>query len=292
LPHPHQNAILCLFNANREGSRASGTRAVAGPDLDGKAICIADDLGSKAAAVEFGDERLRQISRADLSVQESLLHGLDYNLGPRLIFTMSYVIRSFWFHWRRWLPAAVLLFGFLFVRPLGVIAQAQATATETATPGGPAPLVTNNYTEAVNVRSGPNSLYSLVGSLPLGATAQALAVSPQHEWIQIAFPSAPGGVGWVYAPFVELSPGYLRVAEPPPTPTPLATATIDPTLAAAFQIEPTVTRLPTFTPPPPLAIPTFVAQGRPAAGLPAGATIVTITLVGGFVLAASFLSRR
>ncbi len=203
---------------------------------------------------------------------------------------MSYVTNRIWFHAKRWLPIAIILAGLTFLRPLR--GRAQGTSTDTPTPGGPAPFVTNNYTEAVNVRAGPNSLYPLLGNLPIGATAEALAVSPKHEWIQISFPSAPGGVGWVYAPFVELSPGYLRVVEPPPTSTPLATETIDPTLVAAFQAQPTVTRLPTFTPPPPLSIPTFSAAARPIAGFPSGVTILTIALVGGFVLAASFISRR
>ncbi len=205
---------------------------------------------------------------------------------------MQYVPKRDWFRYGRWIPAGVFLLGILFLQSYAAVAQVQATETETATPGGPAPYVTNNYTEAVNVRSGPNSLYPYLGSLPIGATAEALAVSPQHEWIEISFPSAPGGVGWVYAPFVDLSPGYLRVVEPPPTSTPLATQTIDPTLAAAFQVEPTATRLPTFTPPPPLSIPTFSTPNPPVVGLPSGVTIVAIAIVGGFVLAASFLSRR
>ncbi len=171
-------------------------------------------------------------------------------------------------------------------------AQAQPTPTGTATPGGPSPIVTNNYTEAVNVRAGPGSLYPYLGNLPVGATAQAVAVSPKHEWIEISFPETPGGVGWVYAAFVELSPGYLRVVEPPPTITPLASATLDPTLAAAFQLEPTVTRLPTFTPPPPLDVPTFGASRASSAAFPVGLTIVAFALLGGFVLAASFLGRR
>lgn len=205
---------------------------------------------------------------------------------------MLYVTKRFRFHWAHLLPVFAVLVGFLVIGPQGALAQAQATATETATPGGPAPFVTNNYSEAVHVRSGPNSLYAQVGNLPIGATAQALAVSPQHEWIEIAFPEAPGGVGWVYAPFVDLSPGFLRVVEPPPTATPLATSTIDPTLAAAFGVEPTVTRLPTFTPPPPLSVPTFASPARQGVGLPAGVPIVAIGLIGGFVLVASFLGRR
>lgn len=171
-------------------------------------------------------------------------------------------------------------------------ASAQTTPTGTPTPGGPAPIVTNNYTEAVNVRSGPSSLYSYLGSLPIGATAEALAVSPRREWIEISFPSAPGGVGWVYAPFVDLSPGYLRVVEPPPTPTALPTVTNFPTLVDQFQTEPPVTRLPTFTPPPPLVVPTFAAQPRTGGGLPTGLTIAAMALVGGLVLAISLLGRR
>lgn len=205
---------------------------------------------------------------------------------------MPYAKNSFWFRCKPWLPlvAAVVLFGGLHL--YGISARAQDAPTQTPTPGGPAPIVTNNYTEAVNVRSGPNSLYPYVGSLPVGATAQALAVSPGHEWIEIAFPAAPGGVGWVYAPFVELSPGYLRVVEPPPTSTPLATATFDPTLVAAFQVEPTATRLPTFTPPPPLTVPTFTAQTRPTGGFPTGVMILGVVLMGGLVWAASLLGRR
>jgi hypothetical protein len=51
--------------------------------------------------------------------------------------------------------------------------------------------------------------------------------------------------------------GELSIVIPPATPTPLVTPTIDPTLAAQFIIEPLPTLLPTFTPPPPLAIPTY-----------------------------------
>jgi hypothetical protein len=50
--------------------------------------------------------------------------------------------------------------------------------------------------------------------------------------------------------------------EIPPTPAPLATNTLNPTFVAAFPIVPTSTRLPTFTPPPPLAIPVY-AQDKP-----------------------------
>jgi len=174
-----------------------------------------------------------------------------------------------------------------------VSAQDQATAT----PGGAGSqsYITNTFEGelAINVRTGPSTIVYPVpcGSLPLGATAPALGASPGHDWVQIAYPGCPGGVGWVYAANVTLT-GALRIVEPPPTPTPRASATIDPTLQAAFDLEPTETRLPTFTPPPPLQVPTFSQPDAARSGPPAAVAILAFALVGGIVLAASFLARR
>lgn len=174
---------------------------------------------------------------------------------------------------------------------------ARAQAADTATPGfvTTAAYITNTFEgePAINVRVGPSTVtYPLpCGSLAYGASAVALGTTPAHEWVQIEHPTCPGGVGWVYAANVTVT-GALREVEPPSTPTPLATATFDPTLVAAFQAEPTVTRLPTFTPPAPLSLPTFTAQPPPRRGLPMGAAIFAVALVGGLVLAVSFLGRR
>ena len=87
----------------------------------------------------------------------------------------------------------------------------------------------------INVRMGPSSaIYPIVGSLLRGATAPALGKSPGGDWIQIEYPGAPYDKGWVYSPLVQVSPqgGTLLVIEPPPTPVPPPTSTIDPTLAA------------------------------------------------------------
>ena len=175
--------------------------------------------------------------------------------------------------------------------------SASAQGQGTATPGGAGgqSYITNTFEgePAINVRTGPSTIVYPVpcGSLPLGATAPALGASPGHDWVQIAYPGCPGGVGWVYAANVTLT-GALRIVEPPPTPTPRASATIDPTLQAAFDVEPTETRLPTFTPPPPLQVPTFAQTDGARSGLPAAVAILAIALVGGIVLAASFLGRR
>jgi hypothetical protein len=111
----------------------------------------------------------------------------------------------------------------------------------------------------INVRSGPGVEFISIGKLQAGQSVPALGRSPGGDWVQIVFPDGPGGVGWVYAYLVTVT-GNLPVVEPPSTPTPRVTPTIDPTLAAQFIREIPPTRLPTFTAPPPLSIPTFTEQ--------------------------------
>ncbi len=119
-------------------------------------------------------------------------------------------------------------------------------------------FVTVTYSEPINVRGGPSTVYyPIVGRVFPGDVFQALGVSPGREWVKISYPDAPGGVGWLYAIYVSVEGGELQIAEPPPTATPIATMTINPTFAAAFVFQPTSTRMPTFTPPPPLEIPQF-----------------------------------
>jgi hypothetical protein len=111
----------------------------------------------------------------------------------------------------------------------------------------------------INVRSGPGVDYALVGRLPEGAQVPAIGRSIGGDWVQIRFAEAEGGIAWVYAYLVTLS-GEVPLVEPPPTPTPRTTPTVDPTLAAQFIVEIAPTRLPTFTPPPPLVIPTYTVE--------------------------------
>lgn len=162
----------------------------------------------------------------------------------------------------------------------------------TVTPQGPQILVP----EQVNVRLGPSIEYELVGVLISGQRATALGRSPGGDWIQIEYPGVPGNLAWVYAPFVtlETSQRLLPVVEPPPTPTPRVTATIDPTLAAQFNIgEAVPTRLPTFTPAGPVVYPTFetVTQGE-ARGFPPILVILSLMTVGVFGLFVSVLRGR
>ncbi|NPV76728.1 MAG: hypothetical protein HPY59_10190 [Anaerolineae bacterium] len=187
-----------------------------------------------------------------------------------------------------------LLFAFFAPSESNSLAQAPTVdiPTVTSSPSGPIATVKEDADQAqINVRSGPGTFYDKVGVLLANQQAPAKGRSVGGDWILIDYPGAPGGTAWVYAPLVNLTPGTLPVVAPPPTPTPLATATIDPTLAAQFVITMEPTRLPTFTEPPPLAIPTFLASssaGTPG-GVPMGLVIIGLAslgiLIGIFALA-------
>ncbi|NOY98897.1 MAG: hypothetical protein GXP40_06815 [Chloroflexi bacterium] len=196
-----------------------------------------------------------------------------------------------------WILAAVGVVGLALGSPVqGDVMAQQPTGsvpTVTGTPAGPF-ITVNLDQDFVNVRSGPSSyFYPRVGVLLSGQSAPAIGRSPGGDWIMISYPGVPGNVGWIYAPNVSLTAQvFLPVVDAPPTPTPLATPTIDPTLAAAF-IEPmTPTRLPTFTPPAPLAIPTFVDETSVRSSrVPMGLVIFGLGFVGIFGALISFLRR-
>jgi uncharacterized protein YraI len=195
-----------------------------------------------------------------------------------------------WFKATFWTVITALHIGLV----LGASIRTEALAQE-PTPGSSDVFVTVNYAEQINVRNGPGTvLYDIIGNMRPGESAQALGVSPGRDWVQIVFPAGPDGVGWVHTSLISISSGILQIIEPPPTVTPLVTPTIDPTLAAAYIFEPTVTRMPTFTPPPPLEIPKFTAM--PAAGaknrLPLGALVLGSGLLGVFGFLVSLLKRR
>lgn len=175
-----------------------------------------------------------------------------------------------------------------------VLAQIPTVAipTVTGTPAGAVAIVTMEQ-DQINVRSGPSTDYPIIGVLIAGQQVPALGRSVGGDWVQIAYPGVTGGVAWVYAPLVTLE-GSVRVVEPPPTPTPRTTPTIDPTLAAQFIIEIPPTRLPTFTPPGPLAIPTFPVTDLPGntGRVPMGLVITGMAVIGFFGILISILRGR
>jgi hypothetical protein len=150
--------------------------------------------------------------------------------------------------------------------------------TVTGTPSGILATVRLDQESQINVRSGPGRDYDLVGVLLPGASVPAHGRSSGGDWILIEYLGVVGNEGWVYAPYVSLTPGELPIIIPPPTPTPVMTNTIDPTLAAQFMVTSIPTRLPTFTESVPLVISTYadIPSNTITAGVPFGLIIIVV----------------
>lgn len=144
------------------------------------------------------------------------------------------------------------------------------------------------------MRSGPGENYPVVGILVAGQKVPALAQSAGGDWIQIVYIGIPGSRGWVHKNLINITGGALSVITPPPTPVPLVTPTLEPTLAARYQVVASPTNLPTFTPAPPVSIPTFA----PASGIsvvsrfPIGFIIIGLAVVGFFGTMITLLRGR
>lgn len=176
-------------------------------------------------------------------------------------------------------------------------AQQPTVAIPTVTSTKLGPMVTvNQDQEQINVRAGPGvgDEYPIVGVLEQGEKVPAIGRSPGGDWIEIVYPTVNGGVAWVYAYLVTVSGGELQIVAPPPTATPRITPTIDPTLAAQLIVEIGPTRMPTFTPPPPVQMPTYtqVPAISVAGGLPLGFIIIGMAVVGLFGLLISVFRGR
>ena len=167
--------------------------------------------------------------------------------------------------------------------------------TVTGTPEGPVVTVDQSI-PVIRVYAGPGSFdYPSIGVLLGNETAPAIGrADGREDWILIRYPGVTNGIGWVYGPYVKLSPGaLLPLVEVPSTPTPFATPTINPTLQAVYIGQETPTRLPTFTPPPPLEQPLFTDSPSSApANIPAGLLIISLALFGFLGAVISYLRGR
>lgn len=198
-----------------------------------------------------------------------------------------------------WIVAIIgmMLLGFFDPGKPVVLAQQPtgSIATVTGTPEGPVITVYQNL-QVIHVFAGPSTFdYPSIGVLLANETAPAIGrAKGKEDWIQIRYAGVPGGIGWVYGPYGKLSPGaLLPLVDIPATPTPFATPTINPTLEAAFIGQQTPTRLPTFTPPPPLDLPQF--QETPSTsvtGVPTGLLILSLGLFGFLGAVISYLRGR
>lgn len=105
---------------------------------------------------------------------------------------------------------------------------ASETPSPTATLPGPTVVPPTSCSASivagttVNVRSGPGTVYSAVGSLPAGGSATVAGKSSDGTWWYISFPGGAGGYGWVSSSVVTPSciPTTLAIIAAPPTPLP------------------------------------------------------------------------
>lgn len=203
---------------------------------------------------------------------------------------------------KKYLPiiTAILFLGMVFLDAGFAQADGEyqqptiAIPTVTGTPRGVIATVNINREDAINVRNGPSVLFDLIGTIQPGQQVPVLGRSVGGDWILIEYFGGPENQGWIYAPFVTLSPGEIPIIEPPPTPTPELTQTVNPTLAAQFINTPVPTRLATFTPVEPLVIPTYedVTRVSLLGRIPMGLVILVIGGLGALLSLFSFISER
>jgi uncharacterized protein YraI len=195
----------------------------------------------------------------------------------------------------------VLIFAFVVFTALNipaptfVYAQQPTGSIPTVTGTVPGPMVTvySNFAQ-VDVYSGPSSYnYPAVGVMLAGEQAPALGRAEGLDWIEIRYVGIPDSVAWIYAPYVSLTSGAsLPIVAVPDTPTPASTPAINPTLAAAYIPDVTPTRLATFTPPAPVALPTFTDAANRSSTIPIGFIIAGFLFIGGLGIVISFLRGR
>jgi hypothetical protein len=186
------------------------------------------------------------------------------------------------------LITTLVLFGF----PAGNVYAQQPTGSIATVTGTPRGIHITVYSDQkfIDIYAGPSSYnYDRIGILASGEEASALGYSQDGNWIEIRYIGVPGGKGWVYAPFVSISPGSLPVIISPPTATPRTTPTLDPTYVAAFGLELEPTHLPTFTQPPALEIVTFEPETSNTTKIPYGFIILGLAMIGILGAMISFL---
>jgi hypothetical protein len=163
------------------------------------------------------------------------------------------------------------------------------------------------YDQDVNVRSGPGTDYERVGTLVRGQSGAILGQAQTvGVWLKIVYIGGPENTGWVSQDVVKVvgDLGQAPTLMPPPTPTlpPVPTQAVTTTVEAlgtpgTGTLAPGTLeagRLPTFTPPPPVAFPTLLpVQGlREDNGFPPAILIISLFVLGGFGMLISLLRRR
>ena len=105
------------------------------------------------------------------------------------------------------------------------VIEIQPTATDTSIPENPQAIATSS----MNVRSGPGTQHTIVGSLAAGFALNIVGTNVQRDWWQVQYSGSQ--LGWVYAPLVNVRGNVANVTAsangaPVPTPVPQAVALV------------------------------------------------------------------
>lgn len=97
-------------------------------------------------------------------------------------------------------------------------------------------------TQSLNVRSGPGTVFPVIGVARLGDQGEIVGVSADRRWWAVAVPSAPDGVGWVSVDFVlATNAENVPVMQGPPPPAATATPVPPAPTATPVPAQPTAT---------------------------------------------------
>ena len=143
-------------------------------------------------------------------------------------------------------------------RAAAAIKEAAPTGAATAT-RAPVPKITVKNSN-MNVRSGPGTNYSIIGTAPIGSEHRIVGTNVTRDWWKIALGTGQGRTrsGWIYAPLVTATGAdKVRIIANIPTPPP-PTATRPP---ATAKPPPS-----TATPVPQIATPTVTPSTVPVPG--------------------------
>lgn len=104
--------------------------------------------------------------------------------------------------------------------------------------GEPTATVTSEV--GANIRTGPGTLYPILGFAPLGTSGRVVGVSEDGGWWAVYVPGAPNDQAWVSGSVVQVEnvDNVPVIGAPPPpeqpTPTPAPTATVPPSTGLDF----------------------------------------------------------
>ncbi len=115
----------------------------------------------------------------------------------------------------------------------GEVLDTEAPEVELPPPDSGVPTGTVVAPSGVNIRSGPGTVYPIVGWAPNGATGEIIGRSADGQWWASPYTGATGGIGWVAGAYIQVTNAadvpVIPAPTPPaptPTPTPIATPSI------------------------------------------------------------------